>query len=153
MAQSSTRAKWRALRSARVSTLKKYLTPPTLSEIYIHNHVPCSMEGSSSPEPRIKRIPFAVSLWYKPVHECRSANRYGRHPRTPAAQISHRELQRPARSELGGLRCSSSRATHAGYLRSKLADWRVVTTTGVPGGFCCSGLLHPEVLSPTFWLG
>src|SRR5258708_22953983 len=32
MAEPSTRAKWRALRSARVSTLKKCLTPPTLSE-------------------------------------------------------------------------------------------------------------------------
>ena len=30
---SSTRAKWRALRSARVSTLKKCLTAPTLSEM------------------------------------------------------------------------------------------------------------------------
>ena len=32
MRTSSTRAKWRALRSARSSTLKKHLTPPTLSE-------------------------------------------------------------------------------------------------------------------------
>src|ERR1700730_10656115 len=32
MACVSTRAKWRALRSVRVCTLKKYLTPPTLSE-------------------------------------------------------------------------------------------------------------------------
>src|SRR5712692_5576757 len=32
MAEPSTRAKWRALRSARVSTLKKCLTAPTLSE-------------------------------------------------------------------------------------------------------------------------
>src|SRR5436309_15962562 len=32
MAEPSTRAKGRALRSARVSTLKKCLTPPTLSE-------------------------------------------------------------------------------------------------------------------------
>jgi hypothetical protein len=32
MAEPSTRAKWRAFRSARTSTLKKCLTPPTLSE-------------------------------------------------------------------------------------------------------------------------
>jgi hypothetical protein len=32
MAEPSTRAKWRAPRSARVSTLKKCLTAPTLSE-------------------------------------------------------------------------------------------------------------------------
>src|ERR1700730_19223974 len=32
MAEPSTRAKWRALRSARVSTPKKYLTGATLSE-------------------------------------------------------------------------------------------------------------------------
>src|SRR6266536_4241907 len=32
MAEPSTRAKWRALRSARISTPKKCLTPPTLSE-------------------------------------------------------------------------------------------------------------------------
>src|ERR1700693_5123407 len=32
MGASSTRAKWRSLRSARSSTLKKHLTPPTLSE-------------------------------------------------------------------------------------------------------------------------
>src|ERR1017187_4158974 len=32
MGTSSTRAKWRALRSARSSSLKKYLTPPTLSD-------------------------------------------------------------------------------------------------------------------------
>jgi hypothetical protein len=32
MAEPSTRAKWRALRSARVSALKKYLTGTTLSE-------------------------------------------------------------------------------------------------------------------------
>jgi hypothetical protein len=31
-AKASTRAKWRALPSARSSTLKKYLTPPALSE-------------------------------------------------------------------------------------------------------------------------
>ena len=33
MAGRSTRAKWRAVRSAGSSTLKKYLTPPTLSEM------------------------------------------------------------------------------------------------------------------------
>src|ERR1700680_3059322 len=37
MACVSTRAKWRALRSARVCTLKKYLTPPTLSEKRCYN--------------------------------------------------------------------------------------------------------------------
>jgi hypothetical protein len=40
MAEPSTRAKWRALRSARSSTLKTCLTPPTLSEtpVYNNNH-------------------------------------------------------------------------------------------------------------------
>src|ERR1700737_3981593 len=37
MGTSSTRAKWRALRSARVTTLKKCLTPPTLSERPVGN--------------------------------------------------------------------------------------------------------------------
>src|SRR6266853_3105968 len=37
MACVSTRSKWRALRSARASTLKKYLTPPTLSEMPVFN--------------------------------------------------------------------------------------------------------------------
>jgi hypothetical protein len=37
MAKPSTRAKWRALRSARSSTLKKCLTAPALSEMAICN--------------------------------------------------------------------------------------------------------------------
>src|SRR6266496_778556 len=39
LAEPSTRAKWRALRSARVSTLKKYLTGTTLSEMGIFRQV------------------------------------------------------------------------------------------------------------------
>ena len=39
-AKASTRAKWRALPSARSSTLKKYLTPPTLSETPVFNSNP-----------------------------------------------------------------------------------------------------------------
>src|SRR6266567_1234624 len=39
MAEPSTRAKWRALRSARSSTLKKCLTPPTLSETRFINNL------------------------------------------------------------------------------------------------------------------
>ena len=35
-AKASTRAKWRALPSARSSTLKKYLTPPALSETPVY---------------------------------------------------------------------------------------------------------------------
>ena len=45
MACVSTRAKWRALRSARVCTLKKYLTPPTLSD-YV-NHPLCRRQFTS----------------------------------------------------------------------------------------------------------
>src|SRR5215469_271543 len=42
----STRAKWRALRSARSSTLKKYLTPPTLSETRCFaNHLDGALTG------------------------------------------------------------------------------------------------------------
>src|SRR5258705_4406946 len=42
MAEPSTRAKWRALRSARLSTLKKYLTGTTLSEMGIYRQPPLS---------------------------------------------------------------------------------------------------------------
>ena len=41
MRTSSMRAKWRALRSAGSSTLKKYLTPPTLSETPVNARNPC----------------------------------------------------------------------------------------------------------------
>ena len=40
MGTSSTRAKWRALRSARVSTLKKCLTESTLSETPVFDNLP-----------------------------------------------------------------------------------------------------------------
>ena len=46
---SSTRAKWRALRSARVSTLEKNLTAPTLLEMVIFCQ-PSRMRGASAIE-------------------------------------------------------------------------------------------------------
>src|SRR5260370_42664877 len=52
MAEPSTRAKWRALRSARTSTLKKCLTPPTLSETRQLPSFLSSCKFVQSPGPR-----------------------------------------------------------------------------------------------------
>src|ERR1035437_130869 len=46
MAEPSTRAKWRALRSARVSTLKKCLTAPTLSEMRFFTNNPSKIAST-----------------------------------------------------------------------------------------------------------
>src|ERR1039457_1151151 len=48
MAEPSTRAKWRAPRSARVSTLKKCLTAPTLSETPDFVNYPCGPTTETS---------------------------------------------------------------------------------------------------------
>src|SRR5258705_12112062 len=59
MAEPSTRAKWRALRSARLSTLKKYLTGTTLSEMGIFRQLPGPCIKLAMPEgsPVSQKVP------------------------------------------------------------------------------------------------
>src|ERR1017187_10570589 len=71
MAEPSTRAKWRAPRSARVSTLKKCLTAPTLSETPWFRHLPCSScrfsEHSATREDELVAVLVLIRMFVAPL--------------------------------------------------------------------------------------